>query len=214
MITLTTYRWVPDFAQPLMRALRVRWALEEASLPYDVRHVALGPEQKSPEHLARQPFGQAPAIEEDGLVMHESGAIALYIAEKSEVLMPKDRIGRERATAWVFSALNSIENAVQELGSIIFFHKDAAWAKERRPEVEQFVRLRLGQLAEALGDKDYLEGRFTVGDLMMSDVLRIIDSTGIINDFPTLKAYKHRCESRPAFQRALKAQMEGFAVAI
>mgnify|MGYP000848977297 FL=1 len=214
MITLTTYKWVPDFAQPLMRALRVRWALEEAGLPYDVRLVSLGAEQKSPEHLARQPFGQAPAIEEDGLVMHESGAIALYIAEKSEVLMPKDRIGRERATAWVFSALNSIENAVQELGSIIFFHKDAAWAKERRPEVEQFVRLRLGQLAEALGDKDYLEGRFTVGDLMMSDVLRIIDSTGIINDFPTLKAYKHRCESRPAFQRALKAQMEGFAVAI
>jgi glutathione S-transferase len=210
MITLTTYRWVPDFAQPLMRAFRVRWALEEAGLPYDVRFVGLGPEQKSPEHLARQPFGQAPAIEEDGLVMHESGAIALYIAEKSEALMPKDRIGRERATAWVFSALNSIETCVQELGSIIFFHKDAAWAKERRPQVEQFVRLRLGQLAGALGDKDYLEGRFTVGDLMMSDVLRIIDSTGIVNEFPTLKAYKHRCESRPAFQRAMTAQLQEF----
>ncbi|MDP3494986.1 MAG: glutathione S-transferase family protein [Hyphomonadaceae bacterium] len=213
MITLTTYKWVPDFAQPLMRAFRVRWALEEAGLPYDVRHVSLGAEQKSPEHLARQPFGQAPAIEEDGLTLHESGAIALYIAEKSEALMPKDLIGRERATAWVFSALNSIENAVQELGSIIFFHKDAAWAKERRPQVEQFVRLRLGQLAGALGDKDYLEGRFTVGDLMMSDVLRIIDSTGIVDEYPTLKAYKHRCESRPAFQRAMQDQMKDFAEA-
>lgn len=213
MITLTTYKWVPDFAQPLMRAFRVRWALEEAGLPCKVRFVSLGEEQKSPAHLARQPFGQAPAIEEDGLVLHESGAIALYIAEKSEALLPKDRIGRERATAWVFSALNSIENGIQELGSIIFFHKDAAWAKERRPQVEHFVRLRLGQLAEALGDKDYLEGRFTVGDLMMSDVLRIIDSTGIINDFPTLKAYKHRCESRPAFQRAMQAQMAQFAEA-
>lgn len=210
MITLTTYDWVPDFAAPLMRAFRVRWALEEAGIPYAVRTVSLGAEQKSPEHLARQPFGQAPAIEDGDLVLHESGAIVLHIAEKSEALMPADHIGRERARAWVFSALNSIENAVQELGSIIFFHKDAAWAKERRPEVEKFVRLRLGQLADALGDKYYLEGRFTVGDLMMSDVMRIIDSTGIINDFPSLKAYKERCESRPAFKAAMHAQMAGF----
>ena len=211
MITLTTYKWVPDFAAPLMRAFRVRWALEEAGLPYDIRLVALGPEQRSPEHLARQPFGQAPAIEDDGLILHESGAIALYLAEKSDALMPKDRVDRERATAWVFSALNTIEPAVQELGSIIFFHKDAAWAKERRPQVEEFLRLRLGQLADALGDKDYLEDRFTVGDLMMSDVLRIIDSTGIVDGFPKLRAYRDRCQARPAFQRAMKDQMEGFA---
>jgi glutathione S-transferase len=211
LITLTTYKWVPDFAAPLMRAFRVRWALEEAGIPYKVHHVSLGPEQKSPEHLARQPFGQAPAIEEDGLTLHESGAIVLYIGEKSEALLPKDRIGRERATAWVFSALNTIEPPVQELGSIIFFHKDAAWAKERRPQVERFLRQRLQQLADALGEKDYLEGRFTVGDLMMTDVLRIIDQTGIINDYPTLIAYRQRCESRPAFQRALKDQLEGFA---
>jgi glutathione S-transferase len=213
MITLTTYKWVPDFAAPLMRAFRVRWALEEAGLPYKVRHVALGPEQNSPEHLARQPFGQAPAIEEDGLVLFESGAIALYIAEHSDRLMPHNRVGAARATAWVFAALNSIEPVVQELGGIIFFHKDAVWAKERRPQVEQFLRLRLGQLAEALGDNDYLEGTFTVGDLMMADVLRIIDSTGIIDEYPTLKAYRQRCEARPAFQRAMKDQMEGFAQA-
>ncbi len=197
MITLTTYKWVPDFAAPLMRAFRVRWALEEAGIPYKVRQVSLGPEQKSPEHLARQPFGQAPAIEDEGLVMHESGAIALYIAEKSEALMPRDRVGRERATAWVFSALNTVETVVQELGSIIFFHKDEAWE----------------QLADALGDKDYLEGRFTVGDLMMADVLRIIDQTGIINDYPALKSYRQRCESRPAFRRAMKDQLEAFAKA-
>jgi glutathione S-transferase len=210
MLTLTTYKWVPDFAAPLMRAFRVRWALEEAGLPYTVRFVALGPEQRSAEHLARQPFGQAPAIEDNGVVLHESGAIALYIAERSEVLLPKDRIGRERAKAWVFSALNTVENYVQQLGSIVFFHKDEAWAKEHRPQVEQLVRLRFEQLANALGDKDYLEGHFTVGDLMMSDVLRIIDSTGIINDYPVLRAYKERCEARPAFQRAMKAQMDDF----
>jgi glutathione S-transferase len=212
MITLTTYKWVPDFAQPLMRAFRVRWALEELGQPYEVRTIAHD-KRMEPSHLARQPFGQAPAIEEDGLVIHESGAISLYIAEKSEALMPKDRIGRARATAWVFSALNSVETGIQQLGEIIFFHKDAAWAKERRPQVEQFVRLRLGQLADALGEKDYLEGRFSVGDLMMADVLRIIDSTGILNDYPSLIAYRQRCESRPAFQRAMKAQMEGFATA-
>ena len=104
-----------------------------------VRQVALGPEQRSPDHLARQPFGQAPAIEEDGLVLFESGAIALYIAEGSEALMPKDRIGRARAVAWVFSALNSVETAVQQLGSIDFFHDGEAWAKERRPQVEAFI---------------------------------------------------------------------------
>lgn len=210
MITLTTYAWVPDFAAPLMRAFRVRWALEEAGLPYNVRHVTLGPEQTSPEHLARQPFGQAPAIEDDGLTLFESGAIALYIAEKSEALMPRDAIGRMRAIAWVFAALNSVETAIQPLGEIDFFHRDADWAKERRPQVESFVRSRLASVEAALGDKDYLEGRFTVGDLMMADVLRIIDNTHLIDAFPTLKAYKLRCEARPAFQRAMQAQMDGF----
>lgn len=210
MITLTTYPWVPDFAAPLMRAFRVRWALEEAGLPYSVRHVALGAEQCSPEHLARQPFGQAPAIEEGGLTLFESGAIAFYIAEKSEVLMPRDDIGRMRAIAWLFAALNSVETAVQPLGEIVFFHEDANWAIERRPQVESFVRRRLASVEQALGDKAYLEGRFTVGDLMMVDVLRIIDSTHLIDGFPKLKAYKQRCEARPAFQRALTAQLEGF----
>lgn len=213
MITLTTYKWVPDFAKPLMRAMRVRWALEEVGLPYAVRQISIGPEQKSPEHLARQPFGQAPTIEEDGLILHESGAIALYIAEKSDTLLPKDRIGRARAIAWVFSALNSIETTVQELGGIDFFHAKEAWAQQRRPQVEAFTRQRLAQLASALGDKDYLEGRFSVGDLMMADVLRILDASKLLDDFPTLEAYRQRCEARPAFQRALKAQMDDFAAA-
>ncbi|MBL8905933.1 MAG: glutathione S-transferase family protein [Rhizobiales bacterium] len=210
MITLTTFAWVPDFAAPLMRAFRVRWALEEAGLPYNVRTVTLGPEQKSPEHLARQPFGQAPAIEEDGLVLFESGAIALYIGEKSEKLLPRDRIARERATAWVFAALNSIETWALQLGIIDFFHAKEESTKERRPQVEKLVRERLGQLENALGDKDYLEGEFSVGDLMMADVLRILDHTGIFQDFPGLSAYKQRCAARPAFQRAMTAQLEGF----
>lgn len=210
MITLTTFSWVPDFAAPFMRAFRVRWALEEAGMSYKVRTVALGPEQRSPEHLARQPFGQAPAIEEDGLVLFESGAIALYIGEKSENLLPLDDIQRERATAWVFAALNSIEIWLLQLGLIDFFHAKEEWTKERRPQVEKLVRERLGQLESALGDKDYLEGEFTVGDLMMADVLRILDHTDILKDYPRLSAYKKRCATRPAFQRAMQAQLDGF----
>lgn len=210
MITLTTYEWVPDFAAPLMRAFRVRWALEEAGLPYRVRKVALGPEQRSAEHLARQPFGQAPAIEEDGLVLFESGAIALRIAEASDVLLPMDEAGRARAIGWLFAALNSVEIAIQALAVIDLFHADEAWAKERRPQAEAFVRDRLAMLEKALGERDYLEGRFTVGDLMMADVLRILRHTDLLDGYPALKAYKERCEARPAFQRAMAAQMEGF----
>lgn len=210
MITLTTYEWVPDFAVPLMRAFRVRWALEEAGLPYKVRTVALGPEQRSPEHLARQPFGQAPAIEEDGLVLFESGAIALYVAEKTEKLLPRDRVGRERATAWVFAALNSVEIWIQQLASLDFFHAKEEWTKEFRPGIEKLVRDRLDLLEKALGEKDYLEGTFTVGDLMMTDVLRILDHTRIVAAYPQLSAYKQRCQARPAFQQAMKAQTEGF----
>jgi len=210
MITLTTYKWVPDFAAPLMRAFRVRWALEEVGLPYNVRTLELGPEQRSPEHLARQPFGQAPAIEEDGLTLFESGAIALYVAEKSEKLLPKDRIERERATAWVFAALNSVEIWIQQLASLDFFHAKEDWTKEWRPRIEELVRDRLGMLEKALDGKDYLEGKFTVGDLMMAGVLRIIDHTHLVDIYPHLSAYKRRCEARPAFQRAMKAQIDGF----
>ncbi len=210
MITLFTYTWVPPFAAPLMRAMRVRWALEEAEQPYAVKHVALGAGQRSDQHLARQPFGQAPAIEDDGLLLHESGAIVLHIASGCEALLPSEPHARARATAWAFSALNTVENPVQELGGIDFFHADESWAQQRRPQVESAVRDRLTLLSRALGDRPYLEGRFTAGDLLMADVLRILDHTRLLEDFPSLLAYKRRCEARPAFQRAMRAQIEGF----
>jgi glutathione S-transferase len=143
-------------------------------------------------------------------VLFESGAIALYVAEKSERLLPRDRIERERATAWVFAALNSVEIWIMELALIDFFHAKEEWTKERRPQVEKFIRDRLGMLERALGEKDYLEGKFTVGDLMMADVLRILDHTDIFDSYPRLTAYKRRCTERPAFQRAMKAQIDGF----
>lgn len=210
MITLWTYDWVPDFAAPLMKAFRVRWALEEAGLPYEVRTIQVGEQQTSPEHLTRQPFGQAPAFDEDGLSLFESGAIVLRIAERSQTLLPNDPPGRARATAWMFAAVSSLEPAIQELGGIDFFHSGEAWAQARRPAVEALIRERLHRLEAALDSQDYLEERFSAGDLMTVDVLRILDHTDLLDPRPALKAYKNRCETRPAFQRALAAQLAGF----
>ncbi len=212
MITVTAFKWVPPFAQGLVRDLRVRWALEEAGLPYQVRLLGQG-EQTSPEHRAMQPFGQVPVYEEDGLVLFESGAIVLHVGARSEVLLPADPIARARAAMWVFAALNSLEVVVQELASIDLFAADQEWAKLHRPEVERDVQRRLAELSNALGSRDYLEDRFSAGDLMMTTVLRILRHTNLVDADPRLKAYQARCEARPAFQRALRDQMAPFASA-
>ena len=209
MITVTAFRWVPEFARGLVRDLRVRWALEEAGLPY--REKLIGPEdQASADYRALQPFGQVPAFEEDGVKLFESGAIALHIGARSPALMPSDDAGRARATTWVFAAINSIEPRVAQLAEIDLFGAGQEWAKTRRPEVEKFVKRRLSELAGCLGDREYLEGRFTVGDLMMTTVLRILRHTDLVAAEPRLKAYQDRCEARPAFGRALGAQMAAF----
>jgi glutathione S-transferase len=209
MIKISAFKWVPPFAQGLVRDLRVRWALEEAGLPYEA--VLIDPSvQTSADYRAHQPFGQVPVFEEDGLVLFESGAIALHIAARSEVLLPSDEAGRARAMMWVFAALNSVETWIQMLAEVDLFAADQEWAKLRRPELVQANRRRLAELAAWLGDREYLEDRFTVGDLMMTTVLRILRHTDLLDAEPRLKAYKERCEARPAFQRALAAQMQPF----
>lgn len=213
MITVTAFRMVPPFAQGLVRDLRVRWALEEAGIDYDVRLIS--PEdQQSRAYRALQPFGQVPVIEDDGLVLFESGAILLHIGAKSETLLPADANERQRATAWVFAALNSVEPHILNLVAIDLFHKDQEWAKQRRPGAEEMAKARLARVSEWLGDKPYLEGgRFTAGDLMMTTVLRIPRHTDLVAQFPNLRAFVDRCEARPAFQRALDAQMDVFRAA-
>ena len=208
-IQISAFKWVPEFARGQVRDLRVRWALEEAGIPYTTRLIGPG-DQKSTEYRHDwQPFGQVPGYHEDDLHMFESGAIVLHIGEKSEVLIPKDANGRARAIQWLLCSLNTIEVVVQQYGELIFF-KDQDWTKARRPQLEERIKLRLGELSNALGDKDYLDGRFTVGDLMMSTVFRIIDDTGMIKSFPNLAAYHARCEARPAFKRALDGQLGDF----
>lgn len=210
MITITAFPWVPPFARGQVRDLRVRWALEEAGLPYRTRLLEQGDGDK-PDYRALQPFGQVPIFMEDEFVLFESGAIVLHIAERSEVLLPKDAGARARATQWVIAALNSIEPFVMNIAAIDLCYAEQEWAKLRRSGAEAFVRHRLGSLSKALGDKPYLDGdRFTAGDLMMSTVLRILHYTDIVASDQRLAAYVARCSGRPAFRRALDAQLGDF----
>jgi glutathione S-transferase len=209
-ITISAFAWVPDFARGQVRDLRVRWALEEAGLAYVTRLLRQG-DQDTPAYRALQPFGQVPLFEEDGFVLFETGAIVLHIGERCEGLLPREREARARATQWAFAALNSIEPFAMQLALIDIFYRDEEWAKLRRPGAVDFMRRRLGGLAGALGDKPYLDGeRFTAGDLLMSSVLRILDHTPLVAEHANLASYKARCESRPAFGRALAAQLADF----
>jgi glutathione S-transferase len=211
MITITAFKSVPPFAQGVVRDLRARWALEEAGIPYRVK--LIGPDdQSSAAYRALQPFGQVPALEDGGQTLFESGAIVLYVAAKSEALLPADKGERDRAMVWVFAALNSIEPSVQNLAAIDLFYANDEWAKLRRPQAEAAAKQRLSQLATWLGDKEYLEARFTVGDLMMATVLRILRHTDLVAAEPNLQAYLKRCEIRPAFRRALAAQLSDLGV--
>jgi glutathione S-transferase len=208
-IEITAFAWVPDFARGQVRDLRVRWALEEAGLAYRERLLdALNPRPE--EYFQEQPFGQVPAYRDAGVQLFESGAIVLHIGERTEALLPRDSAARARATAWLIAALNSVEPRIMELAIIDFFHPEAEWGRLRRPEVEEKVRGRLARVSTWLGDKDYLEGRFTAGDLLMAAVLRGLGHTGLVAERANLAAYLARCEARPAFQRALAAQLAAF----
>jgi glutathione S-transferase len=209
-IRLSAFRWVPSFAQGLARDFRVRWALEEAGFPYEEQ--LLGRDDLATEgYRALQPFGQVPAIEDDGFSMFESGAIVLYIAQQSDVLMPLDAKGRARVMCWAFAALNSVEPRVQALTDIDLFHADAEWAKLRRPAVEQAARTRLTLLAARFNGRDYLEDRFTAADILMTTVLRALRHTDMLTQIPPLEAYRLRCEARPAFRKAMARHMAPFA---
>jgi glutathione S-transferase len=210
MITISAFRWVPEFARGQVRDLRARWALEEAELPYKTRVLEQG-DQDKPEYRALQPFGQVPILEEDGLVLFESGAIVLHVGERSETLLPKEAGARARATQWLIAALNSIEPFVMNLALIDSFYANEEWAKLRRPGAAAFVEKRLAALSKSLGNKPFLDGdRFTGGDLMMTTVLRILKHTDMVTKDERLGPYVERCTARPAFIRALKGQLGDF----
>lgn len=204
-IEVSAFRWVPPFAQGYVRDLRVRWALEEAGLPYEATLLD-GQVVKSADYRQWQPFGQVPAYKDDEVEMFESGAIVLHIAGKSEALAPKDPGGQARVTTWVIAALNSIEPFAQNQ---IQMPPDAgeAWAAQVRSALDA----RLSSLSSWFGDKRYLvDDRFTAGDLIMTTVLRELVDCGTLARYVNLDAYRQACEARPAFGRAMEAQMRPF----
>ena len=209
-IEISAFDWVPDFARGLVRDLRVRWALEEAGLDYRVRLLD-AMTARPQDYFLEQPFGQVPVFIEGDVHMFETGAILLHVGERSEKLLPRDDVGRARATCWLIAALNSIEPMIFELVNIDLFNAGEEWARLRRPEALRKIDERLGLLSEWLGDKDYLEERFTVADLLMTTVLRNLRRTDLVTRHANLAAYQARCEARPAFTRALAAQLADFS---
>lgn len=208
-IEITAFRWVPDFAAGLVRDLRIRWALEEIGRPYRVRLLdAMSP--RPLEYFLDQPFGQVPAYRDEQVRLFESGAILIHLGMQDERLLPADPNGRMRAIAWLIAALNSVEPAIFELIAIDIFHRGEGWTKERRPQVLERIEGRLRHVSEALGDRDWLEERFTIGDLMLVAVLRQLRHTDLVARHPNLGAYLGRGEARPAFQRALADQLAVF----
>jgi glutathione S-transferase len=210
--TITAFERSPDGGRGLARDMGVRWALEEVGQPYDVRLVSFS-EMKEPAHRALQPFGQIPTYEEGDLALFESGAIVLRIAERHGGLLPDDANARARAIAWMFAALSTVEPPIVDLATAMILERNEPWHAQRLPLVQNRIRDRLGQLCSRLGDADWLDGAFSAGDLLMVSVLRRLNASGILKEYPNLSAYVARGEARPAFRRAFDAQLALFTAA-
>lgn len=207
---VTALRWVPAPFQGQVRDLPVRWALEEAGIEYEERLIE-NDAHKAPSFRALHPFGKVPVFEDAGVVLFESGAIVLHIAEKNGVLLPSEPAARARARSWLIAALNTVDPDVMALGDIDHFAAQEEWAKHRRPQVVEQLTGRLRSVAAQLERRDFLAGEFSIADIMMIAVLRGLRHTSIVSETPFLREYRDRCESRPAFRRALAAQLAPFA---
>ncbi len=204
--TITALAASPDGGKGLARDTRVRWALEEVGQPYEVRLVSFGA-MKEPAHLALHPFGQIPTYEDGDLVLFETGSIIFHIAQRRAGLLPVDANARARAITWMFAALSSVEPPILELANAKLLEGDKPWSKDLLPLVSDRARDRLKQLSARLGSADWLDGGFSVGDLMMVHVLQRLKPSGILDEFPNLAAYVARGEARPAYKRAFAAQL-------
>ncbi|MDT3502604.1 glutathione S-transferase family protein [Stenotrophomonas maltophilia] len=206
---LTAFATSPDRGQGLARDMRVRWALEELGVAYDVQLLSFA-EMKQPAHLARHPFGQIPTYQEGERVLFESGAILLHLAERHRGLLPTGDDARMRAIMWMFAALNTVEPPIVERSMAWLLEREQPWYAQRQVMLDERVRTRLSQLSAWLGDRTWLEDEFSVGDLMMVAVLLRLQSSGMIDGYPTLAAYLARATERPAYQRAFAAQLAVF----
>ena len=209
MPTISAFERSPDRGRGLARDMSVRWAFEEVGQPYDVRLLSFA-EMKEPAHRRLHPFGQIPTYEDGDLMLFESGAIVFHIAERHPGLLPDDANARARAIAWIFAALSSVEPPIVERGAATLTERDKTWYATRLPILDDRVRARLGDLSTRLGDADWLDGRFSAGDLLMVTVLRRLNGSGLLEDYPNLCAYIARGEARPAYKRAFADQLAVF----
>ncbi len=210
--TLTAFKASPDRGRGLARDMRVRWAFEEVGQAYEVRLLTFE-EMKAPAHMALHPFGQIPTYEEGDLAIFECGAMVLHIAQRHAGLLADEANARARAISWIFAALNTLEPPITEWETSRFTERDKSWFGERIAAVEDRIRVRLSQLSRRLGDADWLDGDFSVGDLMMVSVLQRLGSSGLVGEHPNLAAYVARAEARPAYRRAFEAQYAVFLAA-
>jgi glutathione S-transferase len=203
--TITAFERSPDGGMGFARDTRVRWALEEVGRPYNVRGVSFNA-MKEHAYLALHPFGSIPTYQEGELVLFESGAIILHIAEHHEGLLPTNANARARAITWMFAAISTMEPAIIERENTRFQESDKTWYAQRMPVVEERIRVRLRQLANRLGDAHWLDNSFSAGDLVMVSVLQRLKPTGMLDEYQNLSAYVTRGEARPAYKRAFDAQ--------
>lgn len=208
-VRITALGAAPRAFHGQIRDLAVRWALEETHTPFEV-HLATDAERASPGYRAMQPFGKVPAFEGDGIVLFESGAIVLHIAE-TRGLLPREPDARALAKSWLFAAVNSLDPDIIALGDIDHWAPQEPWAIARRPAVESMVRERLALVDARVANAGHLAGDFSAADIMMIMVLRQLRHTRLIEERAALSAWRDRCEARPAFQRALAAQLADLA---
>lgn len=209
---ITAFERSPDRGKGLARDMRVRWALEEVGQPYNVRLLSFSA-MKEPAHRALHPFGQIPTYEEGDLALFESGAIVFHIAERHAGLLPGEANPRARAIAWMFAALNTVEPPIFERDLAKILERDEPWYEQHLRALEDSIRNRLGDLSSRLDDADWLDGAFSAGDLLMVTVLRRLQGSGMLEEYPNLAAYIARGEGRPAFKRAFDAQFAVFTAA-
>jgi glutathione S-transferase len=208
-LVVTTFDWVPELPRGFVRDLRVRWALEEAGLPYRVASISF--KDRGPDHFAHQPFGQVPWLTDGDLSIFESGAILLHIGELSDKLMPTDRHKRSDVKEWLFASLASVEAASQPWSFFMFTgDKDET---PMRKFFDSFLEARLKHMETVLTKSEWLVGTFSVADILMADVLRLVDRFNGLAQYPVCKAYVTRATARPAFRKAYNDQMAHFAAA-
>jgi glutathione S-transferase len=208
-IEITCFDWVPDFARGFVRDLRPRWACEELGLPYRERAISA---MSRPEWFyAEQPFGQVPVVRDGDLRLFESGAILVQLAEREGRLLPQSGQGRADVLGWLFASYNSIEPLAMEQANVLIFHAGEDWAEARKPMLFEAIDKKLARVADAFGDREWIAGDFSIADIALVSTMRELERNGLLGKFPTLAAYVERGMARPAFNRAIEAQLEAFS---